>query len=110
MFALACCQVFLGVRLFTEANAVEDFLLARMTRQGWRYVYGADLERSTDDVMLEPSVRAALVRLNKEIAADPSRADEVIYKLREIWRAAAGQLETAATELFELLETTREEK
>jgi len=96
--------------MFNEANAVEEFFLARMMQRGWQYCYGADLERSTDDVMLETSVRAALVRLNSEIAADPSRADEVIYKLREIWRAAAGQLETAATELFELLETTREEK
>jgi type I restriction enzyme R subunit len=86
--------------MFNEANAVEDFLLARMTRQGWRYVYGANLERSTDDVMLEASVRAALVRLNSEIAADPSRADEVIYKLRGICLAVAGDGLVRANEEF----------
>jgi type I restriction enzyme R subunit len=93
-----------------EANAVEDFLLDGMTRQGWRYVCGADVERSTDDVMLETTVRAALVDLNSEIAADPSRADERCYKLRQTRRASARQLKTAAAELFELLETTGEAK
>ena len=34
------------------------------------------------DVMVEPWVREALIRLNPEIAAQPDRADEVIYNLR----------------------------
>ena len=32
--------------------------------------------------MVEPWVREALIRLNPEIAAQPDRADEVIYNLR----------------------------
>ena len=34
--------------------------------------------------MVETEVKNALVRLNPEIAAQPDRADEVIYKLRPI--------------------------
>lgn len=36
------------------------------------------------DVLVEPMVKEALIRLNPEIAEDPSRADEVIYKLRTV--------------------------
>jgi type I restriction enzyme R subunit len=35
-------------------------------------------------VLVEPWVREALIRLNPEIAAQPDRADEVLYKLRAI--------------------------
>ena len=40
------------------------------------------LPRQPGDVMVEPWVREALIRLNPEIAAQPDRADEVIYNLR----------------------------
>ena len=43
-----------------------------------------DIPRQPGDVMVEPWVREALIRLNPEIAAQPDRADEVIYKLRAI--------------------------
>ena len=36
------------------------------------------------DVLVEPMVKEALIRLNPEIAEEPSRADEVIYKLRTV--------------------------
>jgi type I restriction enzyme R subunit len=35
-------------------------------------------------VLVEPWVREALIRLNPEIAAQPDRTDEVLYKLRAI--------------------------
>ena len=76
--------------MFNEANAVEEFLLNRMTGLGWRYVHGPKLARTSNDAMLEPSVRSALVRLNPEIAADLDRADEVIYKLRGVVLGVAG--------------------
>ena len=38
--------------------------------------------RQPGDVMVESWVREALIRLNPEIAAQPDRADEVIYNLR----------------------------
>ena len=48
----------------------------------WDYLPAAQLPRQTGDVMVEPWVREALIRLNPEIAAQPDRADEVIYNLR----------------------------
>ena len=95
---------------FTEANTVERMILdavaARVTRPSvtrehplgygdslggelrparWEYVPAAGLPRQSGDVMVEPWVRDALVRLNPEIAARrPDHADEVIYNLRAI--------------------------
>jgi len=51
---------------------------------GWQPVAAADLPRQPQDVFVEAQVRAALIRLNPEIAARPERADEVLYKLRAI--------------------------
>lgn len=51
---------------------------------GWRYVVSADIPRQTQEVLVEPWLREALLRLNPEIAAQPDRADEVLYKLRAI--------------------------
>ena len=48
----------------------------------WDYVPGPQLPRQPGEVMVEPWVREALLRLNPEIAVQPDRADEVIYKLR----------------------------
>ncbi|MDI3626703.1 HsdR family type I site-specific deoxyribonuclease [Pseudomonas aeruginosa] len=51
---------------------------------GWRRVASADIPRQHQDVLVESWVREALIRLNPEIAAQPDRADEVLYKLRAI--------------------------
>ena len=61
-----------------------------MADLGWTYVFGPSLSRSSSDVMVEPIVREALVRLNPEIAADPDLADEVVYRLRAITLGVAG--------------------
>ena len=89
---------------FTEANTVEQMILDTATHMGprlfrdapapyageslgdalrparWEYVPASALPRQTTDVMVEPRLREALIRLNPEIAAQPDRADEVIYK------------------------------
>ncbi len=72
---------------FNEANTVEQMILDAATKligteAIWTYVFGPQLPRQTGDVMVESWVREALVRLNPEIAAQPDRADEVIYNLR----------------------------
>jgi len=54
------------------------------TGLGWTYVPASELPRAPSDVLVEPHLRQALIRLNPEIAAQPDRADEVIYKLRAI--------------------------
>jgi type I restriction enzyme R subunit len=50
----------------------------------WEYVPATDVPRQPGDVMVEAWLRLALIRLNPEIAAQPDRADEVIYALRAI--------------------------
>lgn len=88
---------------FTEANTVEAFLRDRLAGPvrgaragvvaepsgayglGWRYVAAADLPRQPQDVLVEGWTREALIRLNPEIAAQPDRAEDVLYKLRAIW-------------------------
>jgi type I restriction enzyme R subunit len=50
----------------------------------WRYVQSELLQRDVTDVLVEKEVKAALCRLNPDIALQPERADEVIHKLRAI--------------------------
>lgn len=92
---------------FNESNTVEAYLYdllsgpvtsssANVVREpeatygrshkgiGWRRVASADIPRQHQDVLVESWVRKALIRLNPEIAAQPERADEVLYKLRAI--------------------------
>jgi len=93
--------------VFNESNSVELFIrdllcgktgkqigeqpglyagaLSQLTRgQGWVYKPADKLHRSTQDVLLEDELRAALIRLNPEIAEQPDRADEVLYRLRAV--------------------------
>ena len=72
---------------FNESNTVEQMILdATVKRSGsepaWSYVAGPQLPRQNNEVMVELSVREALIRLNPDIAAQPDRADEVVYNLR----------------------------
>ena len=69
---------------FNEDNTIEKMILTSLRDNGWKYIPAEDLPREYSDVMVEPMVKAALIRLNPEIAAEPSRADEVIYKLRSL--------------------------
>jgi len=86
--------------MFDEANTVEAMVLDRMTKLGWRYIHGATLRRSTSDVLLESVLAGALVRLNSDIAAQPERADEVIYKLRAVISGVLGGGLVGANEEF----------
>lgn len=67
---------------FNEDNTVEQLFIDSLKKNGWKYISADELPRDTTDVIVEPMVKDALIRLNPEIAEDPSRADEVIYKLR----------------------------
>ena len=91
--------------MFTEASTVElllrDVLCGGVTHHtavgpglarragklsclGWHYLAAADVPRPPHEVLVEDWIRDALIRLNPEIAAEPDRADEVLYKLRAI--------------------------
>ncbi|MCT3805389.1 hypothetical protein HZQ57_11355 [Elizabethkingia anophelis] len=86
---------------FNESNTVEAYVIGQLSghkmgientvseptepyAKDWQYVAPQDLKRTHSEVMLEQNLNAALQRLNPAIAANPSLADEVIYKLRAI--------------------------
>ena len=67
--------------IFNEDNTIEQMMLSTLQKNGWKYIPAEELPRMYSDVLVEPMVKEALIRLNPEIAEDPSRADEVIYNL-----------------------------
>ncbi len=84
---------------FTESNTVEQMILDALSSGSggwggspggelrppkWDYLPAMEIPRQPGDVMVESWLRPALIRLNPEIAAQPDRADEVIYALRAI--------------------------
>lgn len=69
---------------FNEANSVRDFVRDLVRSVDVPFVPGNQLPRNTGQVMLEQQVTDALIRLNPEIEADPSRAEEVLHQLRAI--------------------------
>ena len=90
---------------FNEGNTVEAFVrdllcgsithytavgpgLARHSGKvsglGWHFLAARDLFRQPHEVLVENQLREALIRLNPEIAAEPDRAEDVIYRLRAI--------------------------
>lgn len=70
--------------MFNEDNTIEQMVIDSLSKNGWKYIEAENLNRLHNDVMVESMVKDALIRLNPEIAEDPSRADEVIYKLRTL--------------------------
>lgn len=85
---------------FDEANTVRDGLRDHLTQNGWTYIPANALPRSERDVLVEPYLKNALIRLNPEIAHKPDRADEVIYRLRTILLAVQGEGLVRANERF----------
>lgn len=90
---------------FNESNTVEAYLRhllcgksvtqtppsAGFSRQGakingigWYYLPPQQIPRQTQDIFIEPFVKDALIRLNPEIAHNPEKTEEVLYKLRAI--------------------------
>lgn len=65
-------------------DTLEQMLISTLQKNGWTYIPAEKMPRQDSDVMVESMVKAALIRINPEIAAEPSRADEVIYKLRSL--------------------------
>ena len=89
---------------FNELNAVEHFIIKQLSGKNlntshgddlkddeavygsypWVYKSAYELNRSSEQVLIEAELKQALLELNPEIAATPSYADEVIYRLRAI--------------------------
>lgn len=88
--------------MFNEAE-FEKMMVNVISANGWKYISAEELPRAYSDVMVEPMVKAALIRLNPEIAEEPSRADEVIYKLRTIILSVQAHNLVTQNELFKRL-------
>lgn len=86
--------------VFNEDNTIEQMLISSLKNNDWKYVPAEELPRNYSDVMVEPMVKEALIRLNPEIAEEPSRADEVIYKLRTIIISVQAHNLVTQNELF----------
>lgn len=86
---------------FNELNSVEHYIVHQLTGVNlnedrlaeepvmgfgayWGYESAVQLQRGTNEVLVEVTLKEALIRLNPEINANPAYADEVIYKLRAI--------------------------
>jgi type I restriction enzyme R subunit len=70
--------------MFNEANSVRDFVRDLVKSIDVQFLPGGELPRTTSQVLMEQQVKAALIRLNPEIEAEPGRADEVLHQLRAI--------------------------
>ena len=58
---------------FNEDNTIEQMVIATLQDNGWKYIPSDQLPRMYSDVLVEPMIKEALIRLNPEIAAEPSR-------------------------------------
>lgn len=88
--------------MFTEAD-FEIMVCKTLSQNGWKYIPAEELPRQHSDILVESMVKSALIRLNPVIAEDPSRADEVIYKLRTLILSAQANNIVAANEEFKKL-------
>ncbi len=88
---------------FNEANTIEEAIRDRLSAlpvDKWTFVHGPDLPREAQDVLIEGWLKDALCRLNPDIAKDPEKADEVIYKLRGVLLEASHSGLVRANEMF----------
>ena len=69
--------------MFSESD-FEKMVCSVLEKNGWKYIPSDQLARNYSDVLVEPMVKDALIRLNPAIAEEPSRADEVLQKVRAI--------------------------
>ena len=85
---------------YDEFHTIEQMTIDTLRQNGWTYIKAADLPRTQDSVLVEPMLRDALVRLNPCIAEEPSRADQVIYRLRSLILSARPSDLIAQNEIF----------
>lgn len=89
--------------MFNEDNTIEQMIIQTLQKNWWHYVPAEELPRQQNEVLVESMVKAALIRLNPEIAEDESRADQVIYKLRTIIQTTKNHNLVSQNEKFKKL-------
>ncbi|WP_207636841.1 type I restriction endonuclease [[Clostridium] dakarense] len=70
--------------IYTEDKAVRNYIRDLLVKNDWTFITSNQLIRKNDDPIVESKLKEALIRINPEINQVPSRADEVIRRLREI--------------------------
>ena len=90
--------------IFNESNTVEAYIRDRLSKPmpqypstaeerpghyadeplNWNYIESNTIPRETNEILVEAWLREALILLNPEIAQQPDRADDVLYKLRAL--------------------------
>ena len=85
---------------FTEDNTTEQMLITTLSNNGWTYIAPENIPRDPSDVIVEPMLRSALARLNPVIAADESKADLIIHKLRTLLLSTNAQNLVTQNEQF----------
>lgn len=72
--------------MFTEQNTIQDLVRVTLSdpKLGWDYIPREALPRMEHEILVEEHLEKALRELNPELKKDPSRVEEVIYKLGEI--------------------------
>jgi type I restriction enzyme R subunit len=73
-----------GVRIHTAVGPGLARHQGKVSGLGWHFLARENIPRQMHEVLVEDYLREALIRLNPEIAAQPDRADDVLYKLRAI--------------------------
>ena len=69
---------------FTEDKTVRNYIRDLLFQNKWIFVPSNQLVRKNSDPIVENKLKKALIKINPEIKQVPSRADEVIRRLREI--------------------------
>ncbi len=83
-----------------QADNLDSHRTLQVSSLKWRFVSDEELPRQHSDVLVEPMVCDALIRLNPEIKAQPDRVDEVLYRLRTIPLSVQSEGLVRANELF----------
>ncbi len=84
-------------------DTIEQMLISVLQKNGWTYIAADKMSRQDNEVLVESMVKSALIRLNPEIAEDPNRADEIIYKLRSLILSVQPHNLIAQNEMFKKL-------
>lgn len=88
--------------MFTEQNTVQDLVkdVLSSPKLGWNYIPRENLPRMEHEILVEKHLENALRELNPVLKNDPSRVEEVIYKLGEIIHKANSSGVIKANEEF----------
>jgi type I restriction enzyme R subunit len=79
---------------------IQEGLARHISTLGWAFSDDEPLGRAVDSVFLIDDLEAALVRLNPEISEQPSRAEEVLARLRAVLLGVRNDGLVAANEEF----------